>query len=142
MAGIRTASLLTLLIVVSFPFSIYAHHGNAIYDMKHTVTLTGTVTQLALANPHSSIAFDVKSDQGNIDHWVVEFSVLQKLKAQGWADDTLSPCPSQKRPGSRRRCREDNFLRRWPPGASKPTERPTGSGSRHPLVDADACNVE
>src|ERR1700685_3102546 len=90
MAGTRTAFLPAPLGVVSFPLSIYAHHGSAIYDMKHTVTLTGMVTQLALANPRSSIAFDVKNDQGNIDHWIVHFGVLRELKAQGWTDDTSS----------------------------------------------------
>jgi hypothetical protein len=91
MPSTRKALLLTLLVVLGSPLSSYAHHGNAIYDMKRTVTLTGTVTQLMLANPHSSIAFDVKNDQGTVDHWVVEFGVLRELKAQGWADDTLKP---------------------------------------------------
>jgi len=87
----RAAFLLTLLCALSLPASIYAHHGNAIYDMKHTVTLTGTVTKFMLANPHSSISPDVKNDEGEIDHWVVEFGVLRELKAQGWTDDTLKP---------------------------------------------------
>lgn len=37
---------LALFCALSAPASIYAHKGNAIYDMKHTVTLTGTVTKL------------------------------------------------------------------------------------------------
>jgi hypothetical protein len=83
----RTCLLLAALILV---VPAYAHHGNAIYDMKHTLTLTGTVTQLQLANPHSSIGLDVKDDSGNV-HWVLEFGVLRELKAQGWKDDTLKP---------------------------------------------------
>lgn len=91
MTRIRATLPLSLLtILCATPWS-YAHHGNAIYDMKHTITLTGTVSQLTLANPHSSIAFDVKDEQGNVDHWVVEFGVLRELKAQGWTDDTLKP---------------------------------------------------
>lgn len=53
---------------MSVPASIYAHQGNAIYNVKHTVTLTGTVIEFMLANPHSSLSFDVKTDQGNIAH--------------------------------------------------------------------------
>ena len=37
MAGIRTAFLPALLVVVSFPLSIYAHHGNAIYDISDSI---------------------------------------------------------------------------------------------------------
>jgi hypothetical protein len=91
MADIRAALLLALLVVLGSPPSIYAHHGSAAYDTKHTITLTGTVTRLTLANPHSLIDFDVKDGQGNVEHWVAEFGILKELKAQGWTDDTLKP---------------------------------------------------
>src|ERR1700733_10083282 len=71
--------------------SIFAHHGSAIYETKNTLILTGTVTQLTLANPHSWVAFDVKDDKGNVNHWVVEFGVLRELVSQGWTDNTLKP---------------------------------------------------
>jgi hypothetical protein len=91
MTNLRTAFLLVLLFgLISGP-SVYAHHGNAIYDMKTTVVLTGKVTEFTLANPHSSVAFDVKDDQGNDNHWVVEFGVLRDLVSQGWKTDTLKP---------------------------------------------------
>lgn len=70
--------------------AMYAHHGNVTYDMKHTVVLTGTVTQLELANPHSTIALDVRDENG-ISHWTVEFGVLRELKDQGWTETTLKP---------------------------------------------------
>jgi hypothetical protein len=76
--------------VCSVP-AAYAHHGYADYDMKHTVTLTGTVTQFTLANPHSTFAFDVKDDKGEVTHWVVEFGVVRDLVQQGWTDTTLKP---------------------------------------------------
>jgi len=79
------------LLGLSFAPSLDAHHGSAIYDTKHTLTLIGTVTELTLANPHSTIALDVKNEQGGVTHWVVEFGVLRELKQQGWADDTLKP---------------------------------------------------
>ncbi len=91
MANTRAAYFLALLLGLSFAPALSAHHGSAIYDTKHTVTLIGTVTELTLANPHSSIALDVKDPQGNVAHWVIEFGVLRELKQQGWADDTLKP---------------------------------------------------
>ena len=91
MADTRVASFLALLLGLSFAPALSAHHGSAIYDTKHTVTLIGTVTELTLANPHSSIALDVKDPQGNVAHWVIEFGVLRDLKQDGWANDTLKP---------------------------------------------------
>jgi hypothetical protein len=53
--------------------------------------LTGTVTALQLANPHSTVAFDVKDENGTVNHWVVEFGVLRDLVQAGWTDTTLKP---------------------------------------------------
>jgi hypothetical protein len=91
MAGYRAAFVVALLLrIISAP-AISAHHGSAIYDKKTTLVLTGTVTNLTLANPHSWVAFDVKDDKGNIDHWTVEFGILTELIPQGWTNDTLKP---------------------------------------------------
>jgi hypothetical protein len=85
------AFLLALLLEFGSAPSIYAHHGQAEYDLKSTLTLTGTVAELTLANPHSTLAFDVKDEKGDVTHWVCQFGVLRDLKAQGWANDTLKP---------------------------------------------------
>jgi len=87
---LRAAFFPVLLLGLCFATSAYAHHGSAAYD-KHAVTLIGTVTNLTLANPHSSVAFDVKDEQDNVSHWVVEFGVLRDLKQDGWSNDTLKP---------------------------------------------------
>jgi len=71
--------------------SVFAHHGYAAYDMTKTVTLIGTVTDFELANPHSSLLFDVKNEKGEVEHWGVEFGFPRALKDQGWSRDTLKP---------------------------------------------------
>jgi hypothetical protein len=91
MRNIRLVFFIALVLGFFFAPSLYAHHGNAEYDMKHKVTLTGTVTALQLANPHSTVAFDVKDEQGTVSHWVVEFGVLRDLVQEGWTDTTLKP---------------------------------------------------
>jgi hypothetical protein len=91
MRYIRPALLLALLLGFCSTSSLYAHHGNAEYDMKNTLTLTGAVNALQLANPHSTVAFDVKDEKGNVTHWVVEFGVLRDLAQEGWTDTTLKP---------------------------------------------------
>ncbi len=89
MRNITPAFFLAILFGYCSVLPSYAHHGNADYDMKHKVTLIGTVTALQLANPHSTVAFDVKDDKGNVDHWIVEFGVLRDLVQDGWTDTTL-----------------------------------------------------
>ena len=91
MRNIWPAFFLTLMLAFFSAPAIHAHHGNAAYDMKNTLTLTGAVTALQLANPHSTVAFDVKDDKGVVTHWVVEFGVLRDLAQMGWSDSTLKP---------------------------------------------------
>ena len=89
MKNIWPAFLLVLLLGFCSVLPIYAHHGNAEYDMKNKVTLIGEVTALQLANTHSTVACDAKDQNGNVSHWVVEFGVLRDLVQDGWTDTTL-----------------------------------------------------
>lgn len=91
MGKIRFISYLILLLGLTFAPGAYAHHGYAAYEMTKTVTVSGTVTELAMANPHSSLAFDVKDEKGNINSWAIEFGTLRQLIGQGWTKDTLKP---------------------------------------------------
>src|SRR5271169_1189286 len=84
------ASFLLLCSVIGAP-AIFAHHGYAAYDNSKTLTLIGTVTEFEMANPHSSIKFDVKDEKGEVQHWGVEFGYVCDLKDKGWAPDTLKP---------------------------------------------------
>ena len=83
--------LLALLGGIGFVSPASAHHGYAAYNMTETLTLTGTVTEVALANPHSSLAFDVKDYKGNVTRWAIEFGQLRAVVAQGWTKETLKP---------------------------------------------------
>jgi hypothetical protein len=91
MANSGRVFLLALLGWISFASPASAHHGYAAYAMDQTLTLTGTVTEVALANPHSSLAFDVKDDKGNVTRWAIEFGQLRAVVAQGWTKETLKP---------------------------------------------------
>ncbi len=91
MANTGRVFLLALLAGIGFASPASAHHGYAAYDMTQTLTLSGTVTEVVLANPHSSLAFDVKDDQGNVTRWAIEFGQLRAVVAQGWTKETLKP---------------------------------------------------
>lgn len=72
--------------------TLLAHHGYAAYDMTKTLSMKGTVTSYAMANPHGSIALDVKDENGNVVHWIVETGATVRLmRAQGFTPDTLKP---------------------------------------------------
>ncbi len=64
---------------------VFAHHGNASYDYSKTVTLKGTVTQWVWSNPHCLLKFDVKDDQGNVQHWITEASSPVDMQRIGWS---------------------------------------------------------
>lgn len=91
MGNIKAAFFLALLLELSSVPLMYAHHGYSAYDLAKTVTLTGTVTELSVANPHSSIGLDVKDEKGNVNHWAVEFGNVRGLTTQGWTQSTLKP---------------------------------------------------
>ena len=89
MGKIRATFYLLLVIGFSFTPWAYAHHGYAAYDLTKTVTVSGNVTDLSLANPHSSVSFDVKDEKGSVNRWSIEFGTLRGLIGQGWTKDTL-----------------------------------------------------
>ena len=69
--------------------SALAHHSMAMYDQKRQITLTGTVTEFRLTNPHVEILFDVKSDQGAIEHWSSIGDNPVVLRRKGWNRNTI-----------------------------------------------------
>ena len=68
-----------------------AHHSMAMYDQTREITLTGTVTEFRLTNPHIQILFDVKTDQGNIEHWSSIGDNPVNLRRKGWNRNTIKP---------------------------------------------------
>jgi uncharacterized protein DUF6152 len=72
--------------------TVFAHHNAGVaYDLKKKITLTGTVTEYQLINPHALIHFDVKDENGKVSNWVAESEAPQRLYRSGWRKDTLKP---------------------------------------------------
>ena len=76
-------------LIVSVP--VFAHHGNAAFDVGKKVTLKGTVTEWVWANPHCWLKFDVKNDKGNVAHWVAETNNLADMIERGWSMRSFKP---------------------------------------------------
>lgn len=65
-----------------------AHHSTAMFDMQHTVKVSGTVTQFDWTNPHTFIWMDVNNN-GTTEHWSVEGMSPNYLSRNGWTRHTL-----------------------------------------------------
>jgi hypothetical protein len=73
-----TAGLFAAIALLSISGSVFAHHGNAAYDLK-TVTVKATVTAWIWSNPHTILKFDATDEKGNIVHWVGEWDAPPTL---------------------------------------------------------------
>jgi uncharacterized protein DUF6152 len=82
-------SVLTALAAFSLP--LFAHHGNAAYDLDSTITLKATITDFEFSNPHVQISFDTKDEKGNVRHWNCEGTNPAMLVRAGWNRSTLKP---------------------------------------------------
>lgn len=88
----KFSMLITLLVglsTVSGP--LFAHHGNAIYDSKKSLTMKGTVTEWWWANPHCLLMYDEKGEDGQAVHWVVETAAPVNIIPGGWRKNSLKP---------------------------------------------------
>jgi Family of unknown function (DUF6152) len=77
--------------LLAAPRPMAAHHGTAGYDMTKTVTLTGTVKEFDWSNPHCVIYVDVKSDNGEVKHWILELAPPILMSRGGWTKNALKP---------------------------------------------------
>jgi hypothetical protein len=78
-------------VVITFTSAALAHHSiSAEFDGTRRIMLTGTVTRVAWANPHTFFYVDVKDPKtGNIVSWSCELGSPNMLLTLGWTHDTL-----------------------------------------------------
>jgi hypothetical protein len=66
-----------------------AHHSFAMFDMKATVTLDGTVKDFQWQNPHSWIVVDAAGPDGKMAEWKIEASSPAQLGRRGWKKSSV-----------------------------------------------------
>ena len=69
--------------------SLRAHHGNAPFDMTHSVRMQGTVRDFQWINPHALIHADLKDEHGKVANWKLELGSLGMLSRCGWSRNTV-----------------------------------------------------
>ena len=68
-----------------------AHHGDADRYNQDVITVTGTVVDLQMVNPHAIIILDVQ-EGGTTVRWQAELGAPQPLSKQfGWTPSTIKP---------------------------------------------------
>jgi Family of unknown function (DUF6152) len=71
--------------------SSFAHHGSSAYDFTKLITTKATVTNLNWGNPHCTLKFDAKDEQGAVTTWTLEMYNPLWMARAGWTKDTLKP---------------------------------------------------
>lgn len=70
---------------------VAAHHSPAmLYDLTEEITISGTVTEFQLGNPHMRIYFDV-DNQGTTEKWLAEGGSRTQLIRVGWTGMEVGP---------------------------------------------------
>jgi hypothetical protein len=67
-----------------------AHHSFAAeFDAASPIELTGTVTKVEWANPHTFFYIDVTNAAGDVDNWALEMGSPNGLMRRGWTRDSM-----------------------------------------------------
>jgi Family of unknown function (DUF6152) len=68
---------------------VWAHHGEANYELDKVVTVTGKVADFQFINPHVLIYLDVKGENDSVTRWVGEATSPNLLIRRGWSTNTI-----------------------------------------------------
>jgi hypothetical protein len=67
-----------------------AHHAAAVfYHIDREITLSGTVTEFRMGNPHARIYFDVVAEDGSTSNWMAEGGSRTVMLRTGWKGDEV-----------------------------------------------------
>jgi hypothetical protein len=68
-----------------------AHHSFAMFDVKKTVTLNGTVKEFQWISPHAWIVMTTPVPGGQPKQWAIELSSPRTLARMGFTPKTFRP---------------------------------------------------
>lgn len=67
-----------------------AHHSAAVfYKMDEEITVTGTVTEFRMGNPHLRVYFDRVNDAGETEKWMAEGGSRTVLLRHNWTGNEI-----------------------------------------------------
>lgn len=69
---------------------VFAHHAAAVYyDISQEVTMSGTVTEFRMGNPHARIYFEVVAEDGAKAQWMAEGGSRTVMLRRGWTGEEV-----------------------------------------------------
>ena len=73
--------------------ALFAHHSAAgLFSPDVERTISGTVKQFLFTNPHPAIVMDVKSNEGAVETWRIQFPAPSGLSRRfGWDRNSIKP---------------------------------------------------
>lgn len=67
-----------------------AHHAaNVYYDVTKEISMSGTVTEFRMGNPHARIYFDVTNADGSVTQWMGEGGSRTVMLRRGWTGNEV-----------------------------------------------------
>jgi hypothetical protein len=90
MKRLTLMSCLTLSLL-SLAGTASAHHSFAMFDRSQTKTLSGTVKELELINPHGWLRVEVLDDKGVQNEWSLELGGPGQAQRLGLTPDAVHP---------------------------------------------------
>jgi hypothetical protein len=87
----RASGLLSLSGVLLFASSglLLAHHGDSGRYEDNLMSVTGTVSEIVLINPHSTLVLDVKDPSGKVVKWRGELGSAVQLRGWCWSQEII-----------------------------------------------------
>ena len=79
-----------VLALVSGAVPLSAHHSWPV-NLSRLVTVKGTVMEFAWENPHPMITLEVRTDDGQMEKWLVGGPAINRMEANGWTKTTVRP---------------------------------------------------
>ena len=84
-----TALLVAAMMALLAQPSVAHHSFAAEFDANAPIELTGTVTKVEWANPHTYFYMDVTSQKGDVENWALEMGSPNGLMRRGWTRDSM-----------------------------------------------------
>ena len=74
---------------LSFATAASAHHSFSMFDRSRTDTITGTVKEFDLINPHGWLRVMVSDARGAQNEWSLELGGAAQLRRYGWSQESV-----------------------------------------------------
>lgn len=86
----RAIMVVSSLAVLGICAPASAHHSfAAAYDMSESITITGTIVNVRLTNPHSWFFLDVEGDDGEVRRWSFEAGTPSGMIRNGYSPNVI-----------------------------------------------------